>query len=127
MEAYLDRAATQSDQTETDTSEPYYLQGASNAQLQELWQAMRADFDAGTIGVRYLLDDEERVENTYATDLVFVFEVPTNSNSSASDEASAASYGTELRITLTPNAENTLSWLTQYAGWGTTVFPMFHG
>ena len=128
VEAYLDRAGTQSGQTDLDTSQPHYLEGASNAQLKELWQAMRADFDAGTIGVRYLFDDQERVQNTYVTDLVFVFEVPSSSNTSrSSDSPASVSYTAELRITLTPNAENTLSWLTQYAGWGSTVFPMLHG
>lgn len=122
VEAYLDRAGTQSGQTETDTNEPFYLEGASNAQLKELWQAVRADFDAGTIGVRYLFDDQQRQENTYVTDLVFVFEVP--SRNSVSD--AMESYSTDLRITLTPNAENTLAWLTQYAGWGETVFPILH-
>ena len=122
VEAYLDRAGTQSGQTETDTNEPFYLEGASNAQLKELWQAVRADFDAGTIGVRYLFDDQQRQENTYVTDLVFVFEVP--SRNSVSD--AMESYSTDLRITLTPNAKNTLAWLTQYAGWGETVFPILH-
>lgn len=122
VEAYLDRAGTQSGQTETDTNEPFYLEGASNAQLKELWQAVRADFDAGTIGMRYLFDDQQRQENTYVTDLVFVFEVP--SRNSVSD--AMESYSTTLRITLTPNAENTLAWLTQYAGWGETVFPILH-
>lgn len=122
VEAYLDRAGTQSGQTETDTNEPFYLEGASNAQLKELWQAVRADFDAGAIGVRYLFDDQQRQENTYVTDLVFVFEVP--SRNSVSD--AMESYSTDLRITLTPNAENTLAWLTQYAGWGETVFPILH-
>lgn len=122
VEAYLDRAGTQRGQTETDTNEPFYLEGASNAQLKELWQAVRADFDAGTIGMRYLFDDQQRQENTYVTDLVFVFEVP--SRNSVSD--AMESYSTDLRITLTPNAENTLAWLTQYAGWGETVFPILH-
>lgn len=128
VEVYLDRASTQSGQTDMDTSQPYYLEGASNAQLKELWQAMRTDFDAGTIGVRYLFDDEERVKNTYVTDLVFVFEIPSSAGTSRpSDSPASESRTTELRITLTPNAANTLAWLTQYAGWGTTVFPMLHG
>lgn len=128
VEAYLDRAGTQSGQTDLDTSQPHYLEGASNAQLKELWQAMRADFDAGTIGVRYLFDDQERVQNTYVTDLVFVFEVPSSYGTShSSDRPVTVSSTTEMRITLTPNAENTLAWLTQYAGWGSTVFPMLHG
>ena len=128
VEAYLDRAGTQSGQTDLDTSQPHYLEGASNAQLKELWQAMRTDFDAGTIGVRYLFDDEERLENTYVTDLVFVFEMPTSSGTSRpSDSPASESRTTEMRITLSPNAANTLAWLTQYAGWGTTVFPMLHG
>ena len=122
VEVYLDRAGTRSGQTDLDTSQPYYLEGASNTQLKELWQAMRTDFDAGTIGVRYLFDDQQRQENTYVTDLVFVFEVP--SRNSVSD--AMESYSADLRITLTPNAENTLAWLTQYAGWGETVFPVLH-
>ena len=126
VEAYLDRAGAQSGLSEADTAEPYYLEGASNDQLKELWQAVRADFDAGTIGVRYLFDDEQRRENTYVTDLVFVFEVPTAANDSFARMESDVGVTTELRITLTPNAENTLSWLTQHAGWGTTVFPISH-
>ena len=128
VEVYLDRAGTRSGQTDLDTSQPYYLEGASNTQLKELWQAMRTDFDAGTIGVRYLFDDEERVKNTYVTDLVFVFEIPSSAGTSRpSDSPASESRTTELRITLTPNAANTLAWLTQYAGWGTAVFPMLHG
>lgn len=128
VEAYLDQAGTQSGQTDMDTSQPHYLEGASNAQLRELWQAVRADFDAGTIGVRYLFDDEERLENTYVTDLVFVFEIPTSSGTGRTGSAAVSeSSTTEMHIALTPNAANTLSWLTQYAGWGTTVFPMLHG
>lgn len=128
VEAYLDRAGTQSGQSDMDTSEPHYLEGASNDQLKELWQAMRADFDAGTIGVRYLFDDEQRLQNTYVTDLVFVFEVPSSAGTSRpSDSPASVSHTTEMRITLTPNAENTLAWLTQYAGWNTTVFPVLHG
>ncbi len=127
VEVYLDRAGTRSGQTDLDTSQPYYLEGASNTQLKELWQAMRTDFDAGTIGVRYLFDDEERVKNTYVTDLVFVFEIPSSAGTSRpSDSPASESRTTELRITLTPNAENTLAWLTQYAGWNTTVFPILH-
>ena len=128
VEVYLDRAGTRSGQTDLDTSQPYYLEGASNTQLKELWQAMRTDFDAGTIGVRYLFDDEERVKNTYVTDLVFVFEIPSSAGTSRpSDSPASESRTTELRITLTPNAANTLAWLTQYAGWGTAAFPMLHG
>ena len=76
--------------------------------------------------MRYLFDDEQRRENTYVTDLVFVFEVPTAANDSFTRMESDVGVTTELRITLTPNAENTLSWLTQHAGWGTTVFPISH-
>ncbi len=43
---------------------------------------MQADFDAGTIGVRYLFDDEQRRENTYVPTCVFIFEVPTAANDS---------------------------------------------
>ena len=50
VEAYLDRAGTQSGQTETDTNEPFYLEGASNAQLQELWKAVRADLTRAPSG-----------------------------------------------------------------------------
>ena len=75
-----------------------------------------------SLNLRYLFDDQQRQENTYVTDLVFVFEVP--SRNSVSD--AMESYSADLRITLTPNAENTLAWLTQYAGWGETVFPVLH-
>ena len=75
----------------------------SNTELLELWRAVRADFDAGTIGVRYLFHDDARLENTYRADLVFYWERPL--------QGPSATETRELIITLTPNAENTLAWL----------------
>lgn len=102
-----------------------YLDGAASEDLEGLWQAVRADFQDGTIGVRYLFDNEERLENTCITDLVFAFELPAPTKRNPN-----ATVREELSITLTPNAQRTLAWLktfsaldTQYALWPHTYDP----
>lgn len=75
----------------------------------ELWAAMRRDFDEGTIGVRYLFDDEERAENTCRTDLVFNWEMPSQST----DRPAGRPALRTLAITMTPNAKNTLAVLEE--------------
>ena len=90
-----------------------YLNGAAGEDLQGLWQAVRADFDDGTIGVRYLFDDGERLDNTYRTDLTFTFEM-TRRNSRGQTVTSQR----DMTITLTPNAQRTLAWLEEFSGLG---------
>ena len=68
---------------------------------------MRADFDAGNIGMRYLFDDQMRNENTYVTDLYFHWEIP--------GPRGSTSYN-DLAVTLTPSAQNTLQWLRDNTG-----------
>lgn len=68
METYLSRVYNTREQSYTDLSMDDYGQ--------QLWQAVKADFDAGNIGKRYLFDDEERSENTYVTDLDFTWGRP---------------------------------------------------
>ena len=81
-------------------------------QITALWKAVRQDFDEGTMGVRYLIEDKERWENTYRTDLVFRVALPVESK-----------YGddllyTDVTITLTPNAKHTLALLEEYDVFG---------
>lgn len=73
-----------------------YLDGSAQA----LWEAVRQDFDAGTIGVRYLFNDSERQENTYVTDLCFSWE---------QTDLDGTVYTQGLTITLTPGAGHTLA------------------
>ncbi|MGI5962361.1 MAG: hypothetical protein ACOX7N_01435 [Lawsonibacter sp.] len=105
VEAYLYNALDNQGNYSTDL----YLEGVTQEDLQQLWQAVRADFDAGTIGVRYLFSDEERQKNTLVTDLVFVFELPAptlrNPNRTTTNE---------LSITLSPNATYTMAWLEEH-------------
>lgn len=82
----------------------YYLEGKD---ISGLWQAVRADFDAGNIGMRYLFDDQTRNENTYVTDLYFHWEIP--------GPRGSTSYN-DLAVTLTPSARNTLQWLRDNTG-----------
>ena len=102
VEAYLYNVWNDQENYSSDL----YLNNIAQQDLESLWQAVRADFDAGTIGVRYLFDDEERQKNTLVTDLVFVFEVsaPTPRNPDRTTT-------NELTITLTPNASRTMAWL----------------
>ena len=68
---------------------------------QQLWQAVKADFEAGNIGKRYLFDDEERNQNTYITDLCF----PWATMSKDGKQTNSFNF----TITLTPQAANTLA------------------
>ncbi len=85
---------------------------------QELWDAVQADFDEGTIGVRYLFNmDTERRENTYQTDLIF--EMSYDRSETAGPAASGRAYyetspsNNCLYVTLTPQARHTLAVLEQ--------------
>jgi len=80
---------------------------------QPLWEAVRADFDAGTIGVRYLFDDEERRANTYQTDLIFEFSDPIPEDFGTEEEGAYSYRVYSLTITLTPNASRTLAVLEE--------------
>lgn len=105
VEAYLYNVWNSAENYSTDL----YLNNITQEDLQQLWQAVRADFDEGTIGVRYLFDDEERQNNTLVTDLVFVFEVPAPTPRNPDRTTT-----NELTITLTPNASRTMAWLEEH-------------
>ena len=94
METYLSSVYDTRKQSYTDLSMDDYGQ--------QLWQAVKADFDAGNIGKRYLFDDEERSENTYVTDLYFLWG---RLNKDGEQEGSYRS----VTVTLTPQAANTLA------------------
>lgn len=94
--------------------------------LDRLWQAVLQDFEEGNIGVRYLFDgSEEREHNTYTADMIFIWTVPV-----AAEEmdvnveyaySKVVSYSHDLSITLTPQAEHTLSCLEEI-GYGRDMF-----
>lgn len=134
-DVYLENVVTVNplDLTENWMYDTVYLDAAAGEDLESLWQAMLADFEDGTIGVRYLFDSsEERMDNTYSTDLVFQFEKPVKQGSSiklnldpnsmytATAESAEVYYDSQkavemyqrhIRLTLTPQAERTLSML----------------
>lgn len=66
----------------------------SAAQAEQLWQAVLTDFDAGTIGTRYLFEDQDRLENTCEADLDFSFYL--------TEQDSMVHRGGSVTITLTP-------------------------
>lgn len=80
-----------------------WLEEFSRDQLKELWAAVRKDFDAGTLGNRYLFETEALLDHTYATMLTFTFEVPMERGTTEET----------MCINLTPDAVNTLTWLKQ--------------
>ncbi len=98
----------------------FYLDSASPDQLKELWEAVRADFDQGTIGVRYLFDnDPRRMTETCATVLRFDFSVDSAEMGFPSDLPltemdQELEVTSSLRITLTPNASRTIGWLEDH-------------
>mgnify|MGYP007089976949 CR=1 FL=1 len=69
----------------------------------QLWQAVLTDFDAGTIGTRYLFEDQDRRENTCEADLDFSFYL--------TEPDSMVHRGGSVAITLTPQASHTLALL----------------
>jgi len=92
------------------------LDSVSQIELQQLWQAVQQDFSEGTLGVRYLFEDEERSTNTYYTDLRLYFELPKRDEKPHVAQTyevldSGAVVSGSLNITLTPNAHNTLNWI----------------
>ena len=112
VEAWLsDVLMLPSDYSSGGRQDILYLDGAAGEDLEGLWQAVRADFRDGTIGVRYLFDDEERAQNTYITDLVFLFDMPRPSRPNTDSGLSRS----QLTITLTPNAQRTLAWLKTFS------------
>lgn len=110
----LVEASLQNVRNERGVEDYTYLAGAATEDLEGLWKAVRADFDAGDIGVRYLFpDSDERYANTYVTDLQFTFAPP---DSADQKEASVdvRHYSYNFSITLTPQAKNTLTWLEEH-------------
>ena len=101
--------------------DPYYLEDATPQQLEQLWEAVQEDFAAGTLGVRYAIPDQERWDNTYQTDLRFTFELTRDLSGNVEK-----TYSSDLSITLTPNAKNTLAWLEQYGGLNTQYYLIAH-
>jgi len=97
----------------TRTYESVALDDFSAQELQTLWEAVKADFAAGTLGRRYLFETQERWDNTYFTDLSFTFLV------NHSDDGKTLSTSTRhFTITLTPQAEHTLAWLEEHDALG---------
>ena len=126
VEAYLSgvelpQAEDGDGNAEPQYRDPYYLEDATPQQLEQLWQAVQADFAAGTIGVRYPIPTQARWDNTYQSDLCFSFELPWNDPQHAD-----STYSSSLTVTLTPNAQNTLAWLEQYTGLNTQYFLIPH-
>lgn len=116
VEAYLSDVYYLPDGSGQGGESGYYhhLDSAAGEDLMDLWRAVRADFDDGTIGVRYLFDDAERQANTYRTDLTFSFALP----AAHSGPAELGENYLSLTITLTPNASRTLTWLRELGGLG---------
>ena len=84
--------------------------------LQELWEAVRADFDEGTIGLRFpVLLSSEMTEQTYQTSLIFGATDEKVASRPGAESAPVANY--ELEIYLTPNARHTLAVLDSTGLW----------
>lgn len=90
---------------------------------QELWDAVQADFAEGTIGVRYLFDqDNDRLKNTCRTDLSFsltAYQHPDSGQEGYAVQVSPGGFDIDetLTVTLTPNAKHTLAALEETGIW----------
>ncbi len=93
-----------------NTVEQQYESAELGENLDQVWQAIKADFDQGAIGVRYLFDGEDgRMDNTYTADLTLTYLYSSPSGDGESDRF----YQSDFMITLTPQAENTLAVLKE--------------
>lgn len=89
-----------------------YIEG----HLQELWEAVRADFDEGTIGLRFpVYMSPEMMEQTYQTSLIFGATDEKVASRPGAEVRKSANY--ELEIYLTPNARHTLAVLDKTGLW----------
>ena len=136
VEAYLTdvRMLPNSLSPEGEDRSTLYLDGAAGEDLEGLWEAVKADFADGSIGVRYLFSDEERLRNTYRTDLRFQWELPLEEQPGRGGQYAPAAesspvgqtYSSSLSITLTPNASRTLEWLRTFSGLGSQYELVLH-
>ena len=94
--------------TKTDSLENLILDEDTGAKL---WQAVRQDYQEGTIGVRYLTEDDDRMNNTYRTDLCFTFTRILPQDEAYGDESRYQCY--DITVTLTPQATHTAQVLEQ--------------
>ncbi len=93
-----------------NTEEQQYESVELDEKLDQVWQAVKADFDQGTIGVRYLFDGEDdRMDNTYTADLTLTYLFSNPGDNKETDRI----YQGDFMITLTPQAENTLAILKE--------------
>ena len=83
-----------------------YLDGVVAEDKESLWKAIQADCEEGTIGERYLFE-EDWYAHTYATEVSFSFEIPAGDKSGARSSA-------YFSISLTPEARHTLAWLEEW-------------
>lgn len=108
--------------TEKDGEYTYDSVVVPAAALPELEAAVRGDIAAGRLGVRYLMDDWERMNNCYLSDLCLNFRVTlTDKETSRSDISS-----TDVRIALEASAAETLKVLEKYGVITDTVYPITH-
>ena len=102
-----------------DCLDSLYFDGAASEDLVGLWQAVKTDYAEGTIGVRYLFNNNDRRANTYRTDLNLAFErqkketLGENITQAMPYDEEKGIITTNLCITLTPNARNTLAWMEE--------------
>ena len=89
----------------------------STAELLELWQAVRQDFQEGNLGAHTLFLPEEPEDGLETStgwgmwpSLYFYWEMEADS-AQAAGEASAAVKTQRLEIALSPQAEHTLAWM----------------
>ena len=96
--------------TDPDTGETYwetvtkYLDGVAGEDKDALWEAVRADFAEGTIGMRSLFDDQAEC---YGTEVCFSFALPNR-------QTDSGGYTTTFAIALAPGARHTLAWLDRW-------------
>lgn len=72
----------------------------SEAAWENVLNAVRADLAEGNIGRRYLMNDQQRMNNCFVNDLTFIFEVPAEK---IGDMPVLEEYAAEIRPTMQAN------------------------
>jgi ABC-2 type transport system permease protein len=105
-------------QTE-DTDYTEYTVSVSRSAREAILQAVRADLADGSLGRRYLLNDQERRDNCFINDLKLTFNFPVEEegdlNVSRPEESETVGYSQTITVTLTlqTTATRTLAALQQ--------------
>ncbi len=101
--------------------EPVYVENASQSEMKTLWDAIQEDFSDGTLGKYYLFSDID--ENQYDCLLCIERRMQQTALNGTIDPRFLDPVRGTWSVTLTPQAEHVLKWLTDHGVFSDTCQP----